>query len=72
MRGVIPPIPQYAFMAWCSVKVIMYEMSLHEPVFLDIISPAEDRKLPEVIPASLPLTIPFPLNLRMRERLVKC
>jgi hypothetical protein len=20
MRGVIPPLPQYAFMAWCSVK----------------------------------------------------
>jgi hypothetical protein len=20
MRGAIPPIPQYAFMAWCSVK----------------------------------------------------
>jgi hypothetical protein len=21
MRGVIPPLPQYAFMVWCSVKV---------------------------------------------------
>jgi len=20
MRGAIPPLPQYAFMAWCSVK----------------------------------------------------
>jgi hypothetical protein len=20
MRGIIPPLPQYAFMAWCSVK----------------------------------------------------
>jgi hypothetical protein len=29
MRGVVPPLPQYAFMAWCSVKKAQWQLYLY-------------------------------------------
>jgi len=34
MRGFIPPVPQYAFMAWCSVKKAQGQLYLYLYVYL--------------------------------------
>jgi hypothetical protein len=38
MSGTIPPLPQYAFMAWCSVKaqgqIYLYLSSLRHVIFM--------------------------------------
>jgi hypothetical protein len=30
MRGAVPPLPHYTFMAWCSIKKKEYRMSMAE------------------------------------------
>jgi hypothetical protein len=32
MSGAIPPLPQYAFMAWCSVKAQAEKETAHEKI----------------------------------------
>jgi hypothetical protein len=52
MRRAIPPIPQYAFMAWCSVEAqgqLYFMLHVYPPSFFEFNTQRRERQIADLL-----------------------